>query len=179
MAVWKWELIGVLFILSTGSVLHFVFEWVHHWRLLAWVAPVNESTWEHFKLGFWPGLMFALVEYVMIRESVSNFWIGKSLGLLSMPIVIGTLFYGYTAIVGRHYLWVDIWIFLVSVAVAQGVSYRIMTAAQLGGNTQRWGIIGLMALVVVYSLFSYYPPRVFLFEDPVTHHYGILDTHGE
>ena len=70
----SWETIGVLFIVLAGSALHFVFEWTGYWRPVAWLAAVNESVWEHFKLAFWPSLFFAVVEYAAIRKSANNFW---------------------------------------------------------------------------------------------------------
>jgi hypothetical protein len=80
----RWELVGIVVIILAGSALHFVFEWTHYWRPAVVVAAVNESTWEHL-LGFWPGLLFALVEYLFIRKAAHNFWVAKSLGLLAMP----------------------------------------------------------------------------------------------
>jgi hypothetical protein len=174
-----WESIGIVLIFLMGSALHFVFEWSGHWRPLAWVAPVNESTWEHFKLGFWPGLLFALVEYRVIKGSVNNFWVGKSLGLFSMPIVVAALFYGYTAVLGENYLVVDILIFLLSVVVGQLISYKVLTAAEMNAVVRRIAVVGLVIMMAAFSLFSYSPPRIFLFKDPETNQYGIVEGYEE
>ena len=42
------------------------------------VAAVNESTWEHFKMAFWPGLIFALIEYPFLKEETNNFFVQNS-----------------------------------------------------------------------------------------------------
>ena len=45
------------------------------------VAPfgsVNESTWEHLKLFYWPGLAFAIVQHAYLRHRVNNFWAAKA-----------------------------------------------------------------------------------------------------
>lgn len=44
-----------------------------------WVAPfsgVNESTWEHMKLLFWPLFLFALVQRLFFRKQ-ENYWCVK------------------------------------------------------------------------------------------------------
>ena len=82
------------FHLRVGSLLHFVFAWTGGWVPAAWLAAVNESTWEHLKMGFWPGLLFALVEYGAFGRGMGNFWLAKTLGLFAMPIAVITLFYG-------------------------------------------------------------------------------------
>jgi hypothetical protein len=51
-SILKWEIIGIVFIVLAGGLLHFVFEWSGSWRPLAIIAAVNESTWEHLKLAF-------------------------------------------------------------------------------------------------------------------------------
>ena len=50
-----------------GTLLHFLYDWTHS----AWVAPfsgVNESTWEHMKLLFWPMFLYAIVQYFFFRD---------------------------------------------------------------------------------------------------------------
>ncbi len=58
--IYRWEMAGAAFVIIAGSALHFVFEWSGGFRPVAWLAAVNESTWEHFKLGFWPALSLCL-----------------------------------------------------------------------------------------------------------------------
>ena len=57
-----WQLSGFAVTAIVGTLLHFLYEWLGEaW----WIAPfsgVNESTWEHMKLLFWPMAIFALVQ---------------------------------------------------------------------------------------------------------------------
>jgi uncharacterized membrane protein (DUF485 family) len=93
-------------------------------------------------------------------------------------VVVG-LFYGYTAILGRNYLWMDILTFVLSVVVGQLVSYRILIAARMRPSVQWGAMILLVVLIAAFSLLTYYPPRFILFEDPRNHEYGILDSYGQ
>ncbi|MEM4188473.1 MAG: DUF6512 family protein, partial [Candidatus Hadarchaeum sp.] len=53
-----WTIAGTFFIIFFGSFLHFAFELSGNFRPLALIAAVNESTWEHLKLAFWPAFIF-------------------------------------------------------------------------------------------------------------------------
>ena len=55
-----WELGGFLFTGALGTLLHFVYEWSGGSALAACVSAVNESTWEHMKLLFFPMLLYSL-----------------------------------------------------------------------------------------------------------------------
>ena len=173
----RWELAGILFIYLVGTSLHFVFAWTNYWHPAALIAAVNESTWEHFKMGFWPGFIFALIEYRFVRDIAHNFVFAKFLGLLSMPLVVAVLFYTYTVLTGHHYLTADIIIFFVSIVVGQMVSYRIMSQEELGESKHRVGMVGLGIMIVAFSLLSYFPPHNFVFRHPEGGGYGILDSY--
>jgi len=138
-SVLRWELVGIPVILIVGSILHFAFEWSGGWEPLGVIAAVNESVWEHFKIGFWPALFYALLEYRFLRKSVNNFVFAKAIGIYVIPITIALLFYSYTAIIGEEILIADIVIFVLAVALGQLMSYKLLTSKEL----PRWSnIIG-------------------------------------
>ena len=168
-----WALLGIPVIFLAGSGMHFMFELLGRWRPVGVFAAVNESVWEHCKLAFWPATIWALVTYFACGKNAANFFIGTGLGLALTPIGIVVLFYGYTAILGHHVLWIDILIFGVAVAIGQMASYVVMQRPPLG---KCWaagggGLIVLMALL--YGLFTFLPPRLPLFKDGPTGTYGI------
>jgi hypothetical protein len=72
-SILRWELGGIAFIVVVGSALHFVFEWSGRAIPVAPIAAVNESVWEHLKLGFWPALVYAALEYSRFGKSANNF----------------------------------------------------------------------------------------------------------
>jgi len=100
-SILRWELEGIVFIVVLRSVLHFAFEWSGRWIPIAPIAAVNESVWEHLKLGFWPALVYAALEYSRFGKSVKNFFFAKTLGIYLIPIIIVVLYYSYTAILGH------------------------------------------------------------------------------
>jgi len=173
-SVLRWELGGIIFIVAMGSLLHFAFEWSGRAIPIAPIAAVNESVWEHLKLGFWPALVYAVLEYSRFGKSAKNFFLAKTLGIYLIPITIVVLFYSYTAIFGHGLLIVDIAIFVVAVIVGQLVSYRLLIASPLSERLNRFAPIALVVLGILFVLFTFYPPHIPLFKDSVTGGYGIV-----
>ena len=172
----RWEWAGVVFIIVAGASLHFLFEWSGFSRPVALIAAVNESTWEHFKIAFWPAMFWALVEYPALRNKTGNFGIAKAAGLLTMPAVIAVIFYAYTAITGQHFLLADIVIFILAVVIGQSVSMRIISAPPIEISWLRNLALGMIVIMLAaYSTLSYFPPRNFIFAHPETGEFGILD----
>jgi hypothetical protein len=173
-SILRWELGGIAFVVVLGSVLHFAFEWSGRAIPIAPIAAVNESVWEHLKLGFWPALIYAALEYGRFGKSAHNFSSAKTLGVYLIPITIVVLYYAYTAILGHGLLQVDIAIFVVAVIVGQLVSYKLLIASPLPARLNRFAPIALAVLAILFVLFTFYTPQVSLFRDPVTGGYGIV-----
>ena len=168
-----WELAGIIFIVVLGTVLHFAFEWSGRLTPVGAIAAVNESVWEHLKLGFWPALAYAVLEYSRFGKSANNFSFAKTLGIYLIPVTIVALYYSYTAILGHGLLVVDIVIFVEAVIVGQLVSYVLLVASPLGERLNRFAPIALVVLGILFVLFTFYPPQLPLFRDSVTGAYGI------
>ena len=89
-SVFLWQLMGFSVTSFVGTVLHFLYEWLGS---ATWIAPfsgVNESTWEHMKLLFWPMLLYAIVQSRFFKDR-KDFWCvklqGILLGLLLIPVI--------------------------------------------------------------------------------------------
>ncbi len=170
-----YELAGGVFIIIFGSVLHFTFELSGRQVIVGVFSAVNESVWEHLKLGFWPALAFALFEFKHLRKAANNFLLSKTVGIYLIPTTIIVLFYSYTAIVGESILAIDVLIFIIAIIVGQAVSYRILTGKILPPKLGLAALIALLLLALAFVLFTFYPPQFPLFQDPVTGEYGILN----
>jgi hypothetical protein len=169
-----WELLGTLFILVLGFPWHYVFGWLGGWWPAALLFPVNESTWEHIKLCVWPALLWALAEYPWLGRQTPSFWAAKGAGLLAMAAVMAAGFYGYMAVLGHSALWANLLDFGVATVAGQLVSYRLLVRPALSPAARRSGAIVLVLLLLAFLALSYFPPRLFLFEDPNLHAFGII-----
>jgi len=171
-SIFRWEMWGILFIIVLGSSMHFVFNWMGQARPVALFAAVNESTWEHLKLAFWPSLLYFFIEYRHLHRN-GNFLTAKTLGIFLMPVIIVLLFYSYTAIIADNFI-LDIMIFMFAVAIGQITGYRIMSLKQLPVVTRTISIAILIILLLSFSLLTYFAPHFLLFRDPVNGGYGII-----
>lgn len=173
-SVLRYELVGIVFIVILGSMLHFAFEWAGRWTPIAIIAAVNESVWEHLKLGFWPALFYTIFEYKYLRTSTNNFLLAKTMGIYLIPITITVLFYSYTALLGNDMLILDISIFVIAVIIGQLVSYKLLTSRRLPECLNTISLIALVILCLAFVLFTFYTPHLPIFRDPVTRGYGIV-----
>jgi hypothetical protein len=172
--VLKWEMFGILFISLAGSLLHFAFELSGFWKPLAVIGAVNESVWEHLKIGFWPAFIWGIVEFFVFGRKIKNFFFAKAVTFLLIPSIIVILFYSYTYKTGTEILAVDITIFFIAIAAAQIIGYRIMLVRKRFLSLKVIGAVIIIVCLVSFSLLSYFPPRYQLFRDAVTGGYGII-----
>jgi len=178
----KWEIAGLLFILIIGSGLHFAFELSNFWRPVALVAAVNESTWEHLKMVFWPGLVFFSLQYCFLKNeySFAQFWTAKASCLFLMPLVIAVGWYAAVGLTGKNYFSVNIILFVGAVLIGQFLSYSILSNKISWGFKSFPAILLIILLVVAFSLFTFFPPKIFLFEHMDLENsgqYGILESY--
>jgi hypothetical protein len=173
-SVFVYELVGMLFIIMLGSILHFTFEWSGSNSMVGVFSAVNESVWEHLKLAFWPALLFAILEYRYLRKSTNNFLFAKTVGIYLMPIVITIVFYSYTAITQESVFVIDISTFIVAVIIGQLASYKLLTYRKLSENLDRIALASLIILGLAFVLFTFYPPQLPIFRDPITGEFGIF-----
>jgi hypothetical protein len=168
------ELAGIVFIIILGSILHFTFEWSGGQAVVGVFSAVNESVWEHLKLGFWPAIVFTLIEFKYLKKATSNFLFAKAIGIYLIPIIIMVIFYSYTAVLGESLLVIDILSFIIAVIVGQLVSYRLLTGKTIPYNLDRVSLIALILLGLAFVLFTFYPPQLPMFQDPITGEYVIF-----
>jgi len=167
-----WQFFGFAFTAAGGTLLHFLYEWTGQSPLAAPFSGVNESTWEHMKLLFFPMFFFALLQSQFFKEC-ENFWciklIGSATGLVTIPV----LFYTYNGILGKSPDWINIAIFFVSAAVAFFLENRLFKRNRLPCKMPFLALGILLLISVLFAVFTFFPPQIPLFRDPITGNVGI------
>ncbi len=167
-----WQLMGFAVTSLGGTILHFLYDWLGK---AAWIAPfsgVNESTWEHMKLLFWPMFIFALVQSFFFRDR-KDFWCVKLRGTLSGLTLIPVLFYTYNGVIGRSPDWLNIAIFFISAAIAYIYETKLFNENKLSCKTQRRALAALIVIGILFIVFTFFTPELGIFRDPLTGTYGI------
>lgn len=171
--IFKWEAYGFLFITLIGSLMHFCFEWSGGFVPLALFCSVNESVWEHLKLGFWPAFFLAIFEYVCWGKTSRNFIVAKVISLCIIPAAIAAIFYSYTCILGRNFLILDISSFVLAILLAQYISYKLITGSKDYSHYNKAALIFLAVLTLAFCLLTFFAPGFEPFLDPHTGKPGI------
>lgn len=169
----SWEVLGIVFIFVLGSLIHSSFDWLGRWRPIAIFVPVNESVWEHLKLGFWPSVLFSIIEYHFIKDSVFNFFLAKAVSVFLITIIILILHYVYMYFVGHHVVVLDILIFSIAIAIGQIASYVILTLGPLPKIYDGFGMLFLTIFALSLIWFTFTPPHLTVFKNPYTGGYGL------
>lgn len=168
----RWEVAGLFFAIGAGNLLHFVYEWSGEHVMAALFSGVNESTWEHMKLLAVRWIAWTAVE---LAAGCGAALLGpRTVGLLAGLAAIPLLYYTYTGALGMDLSLVDITIFQLAVLLAFGVSFSLRGRRRLSGRI--WQILGgavIVGVTVLFICWTFAPPQLPLFVDPVTGTAGV------
>lgn len=156
-----------LFISVLGVLLHFTYEWSGDNPIVALFSAVNESTWEHLKLLFFPMLLLTIIELLFTekRQLPSNYLFARTIGILSGMAFIVIAFYTLTGVFAKLPDAVNITLYFLGVFLALCIENKINR-----GNSQNhsaFAAIVLLAFTIAFFVFTKYPPSIGLFANPV------------
>ncbi len=167
-----WQLMGFAVAALGGTLLHFLYDWLGE---AVWIAPfsgVNESTWEHMKLLFWPMFIFAIVQSFFFKEREA-FWCVKLKGTLLGLVLIPVLFYTYNGVIGKSPDWLNIVIFFISAATAFIYEARQFNDETATCKSPKLAIALLCVIAALFVVFTFAAPEIGIFKDPLTGTFGI------
>lgn len=167
-----WQFAGFTITVALGTVLHFLFGWTRAFSL-APISAVNESTFEHIKILFFPMLFFACVQHHFFRASYPGFWWIKCIGIVVGTVCIPVFFYTYNGAFGKTPDWLNITFFFLSAGLGFFIEYLLFTK-DVHLPCPWIALTLVIALAVGYAFFTFYPLQIPLFQDPVTGKYGIV-----
>ena len=160
------QYIGFIFTSIAGTLLHFAYDWSNQSIFLAPFSAINESIWEHMKLLFFPMFVFAMIEYYFMGNEYDNFWCIKLLGITLGLLLIPTLYYTYTGAFGIMIDFINISIFFLTAAIVYCVETRLFENGKTCRISSRTAFIILCLIALSFVVFTFFPPRIPLFESP-------------
>ncbi len=164
-------LISFLLLLTFGTLLHFTHNWFKKGLLLHIFSAVNESTWEHMKLLLAPTCIVIILQYLLLRNSYSNILYSGLILLVVQILTIPLLYEPLRLIVRKVPFLITIGIFILAIIFGVLVEYIILKNGY-ALISEPLSLLIVICLLLLFGLFSYYPPKIFLFKDPVTGRYG-------
>lgn len=158
-------LAGLIFSAVLGTLSHFFYEWTGKNPVIALFSPVNESTWEHMKLVFFPILLWSLFLPAKIREDLPSQRCALLAGGLAGTWLVPLLYYTYSGILGRNIAFIDISIFYISVLAAFVIAWKLKDSEWV---SRVCPFIRLFTAVMLlaFFLFTSVPPNIALFAEP-------------
>ena len=172
MKIKTWQIITILVCIILGILLHFAYEWSGQNMIIGLFSAINESTWEHLKLVFYPMILMAIIGYFFIRRKSYNYWFAQTLGITTAIVFIIIFFYTYTGIIGTNYDWLNIAIFIIAILLGEYVTYKVLTTSKIY-DTEAVSKFFLIILFFSFMLYTFSPPEIQLFQDPITGRFGI------
>ena len=167
-----WQLFGFGVTSLGGTVLHFLYEWIGKARWIAPFSGVNESTWEHMKLLFWPMFIYAILQSFFFRDR-KDFWCIKLCGILLGIVLIPLIFYTYNGVIGKSPDFINIAIFFIAAAIAYIYETRQFNKGTTACNNPKMAVGILCAVAILFVIFTFVTPEIDIFKDPLTGTYGI------
>ena len=154
---------GVAIVIA-GTLLHIVYGWSGQNALVGLLSPVNESVWEHTKLLVFPVVAVGTVEAVLLHEVRRVAWATLVEAILG-ALAIVAIFYTYTGALGTGpILWADITSFILVVAGGQWLNLRVLLSSQIPVPPAVVSLLGLLALLVLYAVWTVSPPDLPVFQ---------------
>lgn len=163
---------GFIFTAVVGTLLHFLFDWASENTVAALFSAVNESIWEHLKLLFYPMIAVAVIEYLFWGKETCSFWCIKLIGILAGLMLIPVVYYTYTGVLGVKADWFNIAIFFLAAAVVYWMETKLFQRGYTCQITAKLAMILICLISIAFTILTFIPPHIPLFQDPLTGTYG-------
>lgn len=165
-------IVSFLAVCTAGPLAHFAYDFLGKNRIIGYVTPVNESTWEHMKIIFFPMLIACCVIHFLVKDIVQN-----SLGILLTGLLLATfsmpiIFYTYKGILGFENKYINMGIFFISTMI--GFFYIVKRFYRDADRADYVRILTNVCLILLacsffatFVIFTYNPPELGIFANPL------------
>lgn len=160
-----WQLGALTFSAVLGTLLHFLYDWTGL-NIFKPISAVNESTWEHMKLLFFPAFIFSFIQQKASTDK-NEFWLVKLIGTICGLILIPVLFYTYNGAFGKSPDILNVAIFFIALFFEYFIEFILFKYSILKPKSHGLALGVLIVIAVAFVIFTYSPPNLPLFISPV------------
>lgn len=145
-----------------GSVLHFAYD-IFPYFVVALIAPVNESIFQHLKLVLYPMLFIDLLLLFKYKNKKTYSFTSMLAGIVTGIMSVVLIYYFYHYGLGIESLIIDIILLFVSILLGNMMMSIV--------NKHHWNMdrricfIILIVIILLFSIWTFYPPDLPLFID--------------
>ena len=159
-------ILGFLIIGALGTLGHFAYALSGKNTVLGYFTPVNESTWEHLKLLFFPTLIFSVFEYFLMKEKPNNYLPSITIALMIGLISIVTIFYTYSGVLGFKIEWFNIAIYYISLLIMLIVKTALLSLKFESKAANWFSLLWIFVMALMFIFFTYNPLDLGIFKEP-------------
>ena len=160
----KGIIILYLFVCLLGVLLHFAYDWSGKNFIVGIFSAVNESTWEHLKLVFFPMLLLTIWDLYHSEKNDVCFLPARTVGILSAMAFIVTVFYTYVGVTGQVIDFINIVIYFLGVAFGFLVEKQLY--CKTNWVTPVFAAIILIGIAFAFVILTYTAPNAGIFKIP-------------
>lgn len=167
------KLIATINIFLISFPAHFAYNFLPN-TLTSILFPINESIFEHMKIIFTSTLLYGLIDYSLLKLNdikFNNFLFQLIFtSFISIPIFL-SIYLPIHFIVGE-YLILTLLLLFITYIISSIISYNILKAK----SVPPLNIISIPLIIIIYLIFTYFtynPPKNFFFLDSLTNTYEI------
>ncbi len=163
----KYNILAFLFIGIIGAVSHFVYAWTNYNHIVGYFFPINESTWEHLKILFYPTVLFSFLEYIFVKREIKNYVPSVVISILAGMLSIIVLFYTYQGFIGLNIDFLNIAIYYISIIIMLVVKNKIIVSEKFSSqNSSLFFLLICFVFALLFIFFTYNPPSIAVFTPP-------------
>ena len=166
------QIITITLMVVVGTLMHFVtgiFDNEVATKILGVIFPINETTWEHMKMLWYPFMVAGII--LAIKKKDSSYFSGFVFGgLISIPMVLG-LFAFYQSFTIHSVLILDIIIFLVVMILCALLAFDLVKLPIMKKALVVSIIVALLVTALLITL-TYVPGDGYVFLDNSGYEHG-------
>ncbi len=159
-------LLGIPALFLVGGLFHFLYSLSGEAYPVGLIAPVNESIFEHTKMAALPVFLWWGVLYLADKKNLRRdpWFTGALLSMVVTIVSIPLLYYFYTGAFGADNPIADALVFLAALTLGQLAGLHCYRHG--GGMDYRIAILLMLAILIIFAVFTVDPPRLPIFRDP-------------
>ena len=167
------KILSIFVIFLLGFITHFIYD-IFPNTITSFFFPVNESIFEHLKIIYVSYLLWALIEYFLLKKEsyLKNFPSSLFLSIIFNMIILLAIYIPIYNTFG-HNIYITLLIYLISIAISQIISYYILKSNNDFKFLNKYAYIFLLILIMVLIYLTYYPPNIDIFIDKMNNKKGL------
>lgn len=169
---------GIFIILGLCVINHYLFKWTNYSDFIAYIAPTNESLFQHAKMFFYPYVLYYFITYIIFAKKYQiNYKIWMFLPLfcfISTFIIVFGTYYLFELLFNLESMIIDIGALIIGIIASNIMAYNIYIRSKRNILSPAVSLVLLVAFSVMFTSFTITPPTNEFFYDKNNNTYQIV-----